>query len=257
MSVQREQFIQQRTKELQDIISSTKFSPSLKIGLFGINKHGKSSLIKSFESALVGKYSAKLNVKVGQNPEEPTTMNWKGFDLPNSSLAVYDNRGFGQLTEEVLKQVRNITGGYVSDGAEVNYEKSFLKSIKEFFAAQGEPIDCPIIVWSGASIEAIDEGIKLLLDEIKKKYRAIIVISHGDKTNIKAVDWAKEVNWDADDVFVMRNYIDEEEFYEIQLANPNEIKENFYKIFRILNRCIEIGINNRKELDKDKNCIIL
>jgi len=55
----------------------------------------------------------------------------------------------------------------------------------------------------------------------------------------------------------MRNYIDEEEFYEIQLANPNEIKENFYKIFRILNRCIEVGINNRKELDKDKNCIIL
>jgi len=93
--------------------------------------------------------------------------------------------------------------------------------------------------------------------KLKKKYRAIIVISHGDKTNIKAVDWAKEVNWDADDVFVMRNYIDEEEFYEIQLANPNEIKENFYKIFRILNRCIEVGINNRKELDKDKNCIIL
>jgi len=218
----------------------------ISIGLFGINKHGKSSLIKSFESVLAGEYSNKLCVEVGSNSVESKTMNWETYNLPRTSICVSDNRGFGKLTEEVYNQIIRQNSGYYKSGDEVSFaDRSIFSKISEIFQSkQAKPIDCPIFVWNGVSVENVYDAVYPLMTFIKSKtkHQFLLVVTHGDKIDPKkSSQWASFVNSDPDNVFIVRNYTSENEWEEACAINPAEVKKNYLQFLKILKRSIEIA----------------
>jgi len=131
----------------------------------------------------------------------------------------------------------------------------FKRVLKIFFNIKRQAIDCPIIVWNGSSVENITEGILKLLVSLRKKCQCIIVITHADKLNNSSpLEWAEKVNWDPDNVFVVRNYKSEGEWEELCVKDPSSVKANYIQILKILKRSIEIASKNNRN---SSDCMIL
>jgi len=250
--------VRQISKERFKILNELNID--LSIVLFGMFNHGKSSLIKSLSAAVEGKWSNNAIPEVGHGLN-PTTKSWNKFIIsPFSTITVYDNRGFNRITSATLKQISRQANGFSESGDMVDFNENYsprgmMNKFKDFFNTHNTPIDCPILVWSGKSIESLS-SLSAAASCLKQTHRYILVITHADKlqeNEINAGYWAPFLNSDKDDIFIVRNYSCEEEYDNG--VNSNEFNNNILQLLKIVNRAIVIGQENRKNFPPKKQLI--
>eukprot|EP01103_Thecamoeba_quadrilineata_P013888 TRINITY_DN398_c0_g2_i1.p1 TRINITY_DN398_c0_g2~~TRINITY_DN398_c0_g2_i1.p1 ORF type:complete len:268 (-),score=20.47 TRINITY_DN398_c0_g2_i1:67-870(-) len=231
-------------------------------GLFGSSGHGKSSLGNSLYDIVkttVGSNVNAFQVGHGQNPQ---TMDWKSLTITrrsNNILKIFDNRGVGFLNLTTLQNVEAQIQGLYQEGQLVDWTNSrgFLDFLYDTlgWTKTYEPIHVGILVFSSECVGSIQHYAPLI--EVLRTQSGVdplVVITKKDLAHDSLESYALALHYDRDYIFMLQNYVSDEEYQEQQREEDNLV------LWRLLNRILataELSAQRRRDRGKNGFCAIL